>query len=227
MFNEIVKILMDKKTMVDEIGVQFAKMLKIGKEMFITATDYIYQGGDEKAVYEKIYPNDKKLNKLECKIRSEVVTHISLSGADNLSSMLIFMSVVKDAERIGDYIKNLFEIAVHAKDFGTSKLGKKTMDLKSEIVKNFDYVKKSFENEEDRLAKKCLKEIAKMQKQCDAMIAETMETKNKDKNVVAYALTVRYYKRILAHLSNITTSVIMPVNKLDYFDEDNQDELLK
>ena len=36
---------------------------------------------------------------------------------------------------------------------------------------------------------------------------------------VAAALALRHLKRIAAHSKNITTSIVMPVDKLDFFDE--------
>jgi len=32
-------------------------------------------------------------------------------------------------------------------------------------------------------------------------------------------VTVRYLKRVRAHLGNIASSVVMPIHKIDYFDE--------
>lgn len=225
MLKEIIRILTDKKTMVDEMGVEFESMLKIGKDMFVAVTDLLYLGGDKKVVHKKIFPADKELNKLECKIRGEVVTHISVAGADNLSSMLIFMSVVKDAERIGDYIKNLYDIAEKAKDFGKGKYGEATLDIRNHILMNFDLVNDAFNSGSTKKAKSILKEIAKLQKKCDKIVNELLNKCDAKERSVAYALTARFYKRILAHLSNIVTSVVMPVNKLDYFDDDNLDKL--
>jgi phosphate uptake regulator len=36
---------------------------------------------------------------------------------------------------------------------------------------------------------------------------------------VCYTLVARYFKRIAAHLVNISTSVVLPISQLDYFDE--------
>ena len=36
---------------------------------------------------------------------------------------------------------------------------------------------------------------------------------------VGYALLARYLKHIAAHLGNVATSVVMPVHKLDFYDE--------
>ena len=39
------------------------------------------------------------------------------------------------------------------------------------------------------------------------------------KKAVGYALLARYIKRVSGHLVNIATSVVTPVDRLDYIDE--------
>jgi phosphate uptake regulator len=39
------------------------------------------------------------------------------------------------------------------------------------------------------------------------------------REAVLYTLLARYLKRVCLHLSNIASSVVMPLHKLDYFDE--------
>jgi hypothetical protein len=40
---------------------------------------------------------------------------------------------------------------------------------------------------------------------------------------VARALLHRYVKRVVAHLMNVLSAVVMPVDRLDCFDEDPED----
>lgn len=220
MLKEIIKIFLEKTTLVDQMGLEFTNMLEMGKNMFISVTDFLYLGGDKKAVYDKIYPPDKELNKLECKIRSEIVTHISVAGSANLSAMLIFMSVVKDAERIGDYIKNTYEVAVRTPSFKQGKYRQDISDIKDKMISAFDNVMGVFKASNRDKAIECIREIGKLEKRCDTIVNDLV-CDNTTENSVAHALVIRYFKRILAHLSNIATAVVMPVNKLDYFDEDN------
>jgi hypothetical protein len=42
-------------------------------------------------------------------------------------------------------------------------------------------------------------------------------------HAVARALARRYLKRIVAHLTNVLSAVVMPIDRLDYFDEDPED----
>ncbi len=41
-----------------------------------------------------------------------------------------------------------------------------------------------------------------------------------NRQAVTYTLLARFQKRIAAHLGNIASSLVMPIHKLDYFDEE-------
>ena len=58
------------------------------------------------------FEQDAKVNALEQTIRRQIITHLSLPGneADAPYSLLL-MTLVKDVERLGDYAKNLAQLA--------------------------------------------------------------------------------------------------------------------
>ena len=39
----------------------------------------------------------------------------------------------------------------------------------------------------------------------------------KGRNVVGPALAYRYFKRVTSHAGNVVTSIVMPLDKLDYY----------
>ena len=43
------------------------------------------------------------------------MVHGAVHGTFSFPELLVMMSLVKDAERIGDYAKNIFDLAVHNK----------------------------------------------------------------------------------------------------------------
>ena len=59
-------------------------------------------------------------------------------------------------------------------------------------------------------------------RQCDQIVEEIMATESTGdaRNAVAVTMTVRYYKRVTAHLSNIASGVVNPVHKIDYYKPD-------
>jgi hypothetical protein len=57
----------------------------------------------------------------------------------------------------------------------------------------------------------------------DARVSALVRTEDPEEQAVAEALTYRYLKRIVAHLMNVLSAVVMPIDRLDYFDEDPED----
>ena len=55
---------------------------------------------------------------------------------------------------------------------------------------------------------------------CDALIKELAHSKRPANEAVSYALTARHFKRIASHLTNIATSMIVPLSDLDYFNKE-------
>ena len=56
---------------------------------------------------------------------------------------------------------------------------------------------------------------------CDRVVEQVLDAPGlTNRQVVAYTLAARYHKRIAAHLGNIASSLVMPLHKLDYFDEE-------
>ena len=58
-----------------------------------------------------------------------------------------------------------------------------------------------------------------MAKRCDDLIRRIAAADYDGSTAVALTLGARFYKRIDAHLLNLLSGVIMPLHKLDYFDE--------
>ena len=43
------------------------------------------------------------------------------------------------------------------------------------------------------------------------------------RDAVCLVLVLRFYKRLVAHMSNIATTVVMPVDMIDFYDEPGED----
>ena len=61
-------------------------------------------------VKESIYKKDREINEHQRSIRRRIVRHLSIQSGADVPLCLVLMSVVKDAERIGDHCKNIYEL---------------------------------------------------------------------------------------------------------------------
>ena len=60
-------------------------------------------------------------------------------------------------------------------------------------------------------------------KQYDRLTKAAYKSEGEASEAVARALYYRYLKRITAHVMNLMTSLVMPIDRLDYYDEVPED----
>lgn len=198
------------------------EMLDICVKMNKFVYRVLIEGHSDEKAQKKLYDRDQRVNVLEREVRRSVVTHLAIEAeSHHVPSALIFMNAVKDAERIGDYIKNIFDVAhelmPESADRGMYKerlggFADVMRDLMIETSEVFD------ESDEER-AKTVIETAHEQGHALEAAIAEITRSELKTSDAVCLVLVMRFYKRIFSHLSNIASTVCMPVDKMDFYDE--------
>ena len=224
MLKQLLSIWREDQDPLNEMIQQFEEMLDKGQLMFRSVTDALLLGGDMPAIREETYRQDGELNDLEQTIRRQVVVHLSLGHMADLTPSLILMSVVKDAERLGDYAKNIFQAAEIIAPLNGGALLEPLQEVRNAIISYFSEVKECFVTSDETKARELLRKFGRHGREVDQWVVELLK-EPKQENAVAFALLLRFFKRIISHLGNIATSVIMPVDKLDYFDEDHREKI--
>ena len=83
------------------------------------------------------------------------------------------MSVVKDAERIGDYCKNIFEVGKYYRGpYEHREYGQPLEEIRGDIANLFEPAKHSFLEANKRVAKELLRKTAGMGKTSDGRNVE-------------------------------------------------------
>ena len=207
---------------IPEMFNQVAEMLEIGQWMFLQASEVLIRETDWHGVSDELYSKDRQINKIEQEIRERIVTHLVAGSKADLSACLMLMSVVKDAERIGDYCKNIFEVGkFYEREYAHPEYAGPLQQIRDSVTPMFAQAKQAFLTEDAALASKVMTEGSKDRQKCDLLIQQLLTAQGKlpSDEAVAYVLLSRFYKRVSAHLANIATSVISPVPMLDYLDE--------
>lgn len=202
------------------------KMFKLAAKNFDIATKQLIGPLDAKRA--NIYLTDQKINECEKDVRRKVLEHLTINPRQDLSYSLILITVVKDLERIGDYVKNIVELAYHH----PKKLPKNTYTKELiEISNRISFVLKDsqmvFMEADVKKAKEYYKFYREVTEKTDAKTEHLLEEKElKVREAVVCALFARYLKRIAAHLANILTTVINPFHLVGYgFDAYKKEEV--
>jgi phosphate uptake regulator len=206
------------KSLISQMLDEFAEMLGLSKSMFDTLVEIGLNGGDLETIREDFFAKDTAINQLEQSIRRKIVVHLSVQTGTDVPVCLVLMSVAKDAERLGDYAKNVFEVFENVPRLEPGLYHDQLLRLSSEISAAFSSVAGAFRSSDVQAARQLKESNYRLEKQCDAVVNELLGGA-KSEAAVAYVLLFRFFKRILGHLSNIISSVVMPVDKIDYFDE--------
>lgn len=203
----------------ESMGQNFTKMLKITEEMTLAAGEVLFGGQADAEARTAIYKRDIKVNKLERKIRKQVAAHLAISQGDIPFSLLL-MSLVKDVERIGDYATNIAEVSSFYSDtLPDDDIVTELNSIKAEVEGIFAQTSITFEQTDRETAIDLIRESRSVQGRCDALIIRIASSSYGAGLACATALGTRYYKRITGHLHNVLSSIVMPLHKLDYYDE--------
>jgi phosphate transport system protein len=205
----------------EELVEMILEMLDLGNDMFAYTIGVLVRAEPDSDPQELLYNRDKRINKLERKIRRRVVTHLSVGGNKaEVPTALIFMNVVKDAERIGDYVKNLHEIADMMPDNPDRRIYADHLSAPAAaIAALFKQTRQAFLESDAEDAGKVIKYAKAEGKEYENMIRAITTSNLGTQDAVCLVLILRFFKRVVAHMSNIASTVVMPRDMIDFYDE--------
>jgi len=210
-----------------EMTDQFAEMLQLGQWMFQQARGVLAGQTSADDVRDELYVRDRKINALERHIRERIVVHLVTGHEADVGVCLVLMSVVKDAERIGDYCKNLFQVAEQfTGQYTRAEYTVPLDDLAGQIDELFPVVREAFTEASKSQSKLAVTDTTMLRKQCDMLVKQLLTPGGPaaPEEAAALVMRARFLKRIAAHLGNIATSVNNPVPMLDYVGKKPLDE---
>ncbi len=221
MFKELLSILKGGNPL-GEMGQNFALMLQMTYDMTRLAGE-IYFGnlhGSENRT--RLYEQDVKVNQLERVIRKQVVAHLALPGnTSDVPYCLILMSLVKDVERLGDYAKNVSEIIdLRPEPLPDDEIVKELREIRRGVEESFQSAAEIFASSDRERAVHFIRQGRDLAHRCEALLLKISRSDYNAGTTTATILGARYYKRIGGHVLNVLTSVVMPMHKIDYYDED-------
>ena len=217
MFREFLNVLR-KKSLFSEALDESVRMLLADQKMFKEAQRSLRESDDGELKID-VFGMDKKINKYERDVRKKVLTHLVVSGAQDLQVGLALVSVVIDIERIGDFTKNIANLATaHSKRLSVGTFEKKLKSIEKRVKDFFNITVQAFQESDTELAQEVIRKYPKVSRDCDDIIGFLIEGKEEIdvSDAVTLGLYLRYLKRVAAHLFNISTSVVNPFYRIGF-----------
>lgn len=202
----------------ERMHAEFGQMLDAGRHVFVAAANAFLGGTDIEVIRQDLFDTDKRINHAMQQIRREIVVHTTVHGVSSVPQCLVLMSIVKDAERVGDYSKNIFDLAELSPKPPTGKFKDDLVDLKDRIYSLMCSCREVFDLHDEESAKKLMIVAEEIEDHCDRRISKFVsEHKNREQGAT-YALAYRYFKRVTSHSFNVLTSIAQPLDMIDFSD---------
>jgi phosphate uptake regulator len=222
MLRELLAIFRGGKEPLEKMGENFREMLNLAVENSLKAGETFFEGRSSAETRSEIYEKDVQINKLERKIRKRVAAHLSIHGnRPDVPYCLLLMSLVKDIERIGDYAKNLAELVeIYQGSLPDDDIFQELREARREVEEAFRAAHDIFAAQDRERAIHFIQTGRDVAHRCDTLIIRVANSDYPAGLATAAVLCSRYYKRFGGHILNIFSSVVMPLHKIDYYDED-------
>jgi len=208
-----------KDTLLDRAFRRSYEMLDLTRTMFIKSRESLRKLEDGQIDID-IRDKDLEVNKYEREVRRDVFNHLAVRGTATLSSGLVLISIIIDIERIGDYTKNMVELAkTHPGKLSGGKFEDEIQKIGDDVTDQFKITKHCLECDDLEEGKAQLDKYFYINKACDRLV--TCLVSEEDSNIaagdaVALALYIRWLKRINSHLRNIITSIVNPFDRIGF-----------
>ncbi|MEC9274499.1 MAG: PhoU domain-containing protein [Candidatus Neomarinimicrobiota bacterium] len=219
-FTEIISV-WRKEDLLSEAWEKSLEMLDLSHNMFVKAVKKSKKQ-ESLSVLKQLKNRDKEINKYQREVRRKIITHFSLqNNINDISSIIVLMNMVVDIERIGDYSKNILDLAIYYPErLNTKILHPELHEIEQVVKSRFDKTVNAIKTEDVELASKLIKGFKKQVTTASDRIVNNiisgelnLESGSESAAIVLYA---RYLKRIGSHLKNITTTVINPIDSIGY-----------
>ena len=219
-FREIVN-LWKSEDLLSQAWDESYKMMMLSNEMFTQAIKYLREGENDETI-RMLKKRDVEINTFQRDVRRKVVTHYAISqDIDDLPNGLVLLNMVVDVERVGDYTKNILDLALnHPNTIKSEEFSEDLYHVEQEVISRFSKTLEAIHTQDADVAQKLLANY----KTTLTSISDTIVngcisgeiSLGDESKTVALALYARYLKRIGAHLKNITTVLVNPFDAVGY-----------
>ncbi|NOZ03144.1 MAG: PhoU domain-containing protein [FCB group bacterium] len=129
------------------------EMMNLSREIFVQAIKMLREQSNI-ATVKALKKRDKEINEYQQTVRRKVMTHYAVNrGETDLESGMVLVNIVVDIERVGDYTKNILDLALNYPEAIISeKLSEDLHLIESEMASRFDKTLEAIHTQDPEVA---------------------------------------------------------------------------
>ena len=197
------------------------EMLHKCQEMYVAVLRALHEAEDEH-IRQRSKAMDREVNQIETRVRRDIYRYLALSKDHDLLSSLQLHDIVNEFERVGDYSKNIAELAEMvpaAADWGEYEEG--MARARQQVLQMFDLTFQTVQGNDAATGRQCDELYRDVAQFCDDTIEKVFgqgdsSSEMVERRVLSLLLMSRYTKRVAAHLRNAVLTIVNPYHAIGY-----------
>ena len=206
---------------IDQCRSDALEMIHSVREMYLVVQRALHERKDDN-IRARVKGMDQAVNHFQDDVRTRIYRHLALSRDRDLLSALQLHDIVDEIERVGDYSKNIAELAemVPAEvDWGEHEEG--MAEVRGKVLEMFDLCYTTVETADKEAARRCELLYQDVGNYCDDTLESLVTDDDGDqpmveRRILSLLLMLRYTKRVAAHLKNAVVTITNPYQRLGY-----------
>lgn len=206
-----------RSKLIDSAFADVSRMLRQSAKMLDLALGALL---DNRPLEVDLDELDDVVDEGERMVRRSVLEHLSFNPQQDLVASLVLVSMVQDAERIGDFARGIAELVPLAKSERAGPFVDELRAAAAEIRPLFRLCEEAFLDDDPARAIAVLQTYTAVKAELLAYTGRVAESDLGADMAVVYSGAARSLRRVGAHLANIASSVVQPYDRIRHGDEE-------
>lgn len=162
---------------------------------------------------------DDVIDDAERRVRRTILQHLAVNPKQDLVASLVLVSMVQDAERIGDFARGLVEVMKMARSPREGPFAEELRRLADQLRPMFPMCEKAFREADVEEAHRVIAMHNALRGALKEYRSRVAASDMRADMAVVYASAAQILRRVGAHLSNIASTVVQPYDRIRHGDE--------
>lgn len=163
---------------------------------------------------------DDVVDEGERRVRRTILQHLAVNPTQDLVSSLLLVSIVQDAERIGDFARGLVELTKMARAPRQGPYAVELRAIAEKLRPMFTACEKAFRDADAEAARAVIAGHRQLRAELKAYRDRVAASDLTADMAVVYSGAAQILRRVGAHLSNIASTVVQPYDRIRHGDEE-------
>lgn len=163
---------------------------------------------------------DDVVDEGERMVRRSVLEHLSFNPSQDLVASLVLVSMVQDAERLGDFARGIPELVPLARHPRSGPFCDELLALSHRLFPLFALTERALVEDDPEKGRRVMATAGELKTAYLDYTRRVAESDLTADMAVVYAGAARSLRRVGAHLSNIASSVVQPYDRIRHGDEE-------